>query len=58
MVYLCDTGICHSVWVASGLQVGFMYESITTYCHITLVMIRERRRGGRAPRVFNFTNRR
>ena len=23
LLYLCDTGICHSVWVASGLLVGF-----------------------------------
>ena len=23
MLYLCDTGICHYVWVASGLLVGF-----------------------------------
>ena len=22
LLYLCDTGICHSVWVASGLVVG------------------------------------
>jgi len=22
LLYLCDTGICHSVWVASGLLVG------------------------------------
>jgi hypothetical protein len=22
LLYLCDTGICHSVWVASGLMVG------------------------------------
>ena len=23
LLYLCDTGTCHSVWVASGLQVRF-----------------------------------
>ena len=23
LLYLCDSGICHSVWVASGLLVGF-----------------------------------
>ena len=22
LLYVCDTGICHSVWVASGLLVG------------------------------------
>ena len=22
LLYLCDTGICHSIWVASGLLVG------------------------------------
>ena len=22
LLYICDTGICHSVWVASGLLVG------------------------------------
>ena len=24
LLYLCDTGICHSVWVASGLLVGLI----------------------------------
>jgi len=22
LLYLCDTGVCHSAWVASGLLVG------------------------------------
>ena len=25
LLYLCDTGICHSVWVASGLLVGLKH---------------------------------
>ena len=27
MMYLCDTGICHSVWVASGLLIGFSIQT-------------------------------
>jgi len=27
LLYLCDTGICHSVWVASGLLVGFPMDA-------------------------------
>ena len=27
LLYLCDTGICHSVWVASGLLVGLDFQS-------------------------------
>jgi len=26
LLYLCDTGICHSVWVASGLLVGVQLQ--------------------------------
>ena len=26
LLYLCDTGICHSVWVVSGLVVGFSIQ--------------------------------
>ena len=26
LLYLCDTGICHSVWVAYGLLVGFSIQ--------------------------------
>jgi len=26
LLYLCDTGICHSVWMASGLLVGFAIQ--------------------------------
>ena len=28
LLYLCDTGICHSVWVASGLLVGMKTSGI------------------------------
>ena len=28
LLYLCDTGTCHTVWVASGLQVGFSIHHI------------------------------
>jgi len=27
LLYLCDTGTCHSVWVASGLLVGLNLQS-------------------------------
>ena len=26
LLYLCDTGICHSIWVASGLLVGGKFQ--------------------------------
>ena len=26
LLYLCDTGICHSVWVATGLLIGFSIQ--------------------------------
>ena len=28
ITYLCDTGICHSVWVASGLLIGVKLHSV------------------------------
>ena len=28
ITYLCDTGICHSVWVASGLLVGVKLQPV------------------------------
>jgi len=33
LLYLCDTGICHPVWVASGLLVGVKLQPAdqTTY---------------------------
>ena len=32
LLYLCDTGTCHSVWVASGLLLGF-HSNQQTRCH-------------------------
>ena len=26
LLYLCDTGICHSIWVASGLLFGLSFN--------------------------------
>jgi hypothetical protein len=34
LLYLCDTGICHSGWVASGLQVGF--EQLLNYWTVSI----------------------
>jgi len=28
LLYLCDTGICHSVWVASSLLVGLKIQAV------------------------------
>ena len=33
LLYLCDTGICHSGWVASGLLVGFNPTSRSDATH-------------------------
>jgi len=29
LLYLCDTGVCHSVWVASGLLIEFQANQQT-----------------------------
>src|SRR5215475_11466258 len=46
LLYLCDTGICHSVWVASGLLVGVKLQPAhvpiirRNYCiYATLVFV-------------------
>ena len=41
LLYLCDTGTCHSVWVASGLLVGLMRPSSReNYCiYVTLALV-------------------
>ena len=40
LLYLCDTGICHSVWVASGLLVGVKLpiQSDKYQCRIDIVI--------------------
>ena len=47
LLYLCDTGICHSVWVVSGLLVGVKLQpadwmppiqSDKYQCHIVTVI--------------------
>jgi hypothetical protein len=43
ILYQCDTGICHSVWVASGLLVGvFIYFSSLHVSGIHVPIIRRK----------------
>ena len=36
LLYLCDTGICHSVWAASGLPVGLKIQHVSCI-HVPII---------------------